>query len=87
MERMAIEPDRGYAAGGAVGLFVPAAERTSGSASYPVWAGPVHQEHMPCCAEPYVPGWLQSQIVGVQLLFPEKPCKYLFILSSVQLMF
>lgn len=85
---MALEQDRVDADGGAAGLPLPTTEGAPGPAAHPVRSCPVHAEQLPGDTESPVPGGLQGQAVGVQLLFPEKSgmiCRLSTIVCHIQI--
>lgn len=77
MERVAFEQDWDYEAGGPPCLSVSAIERTTRFAAYPVWTRDVYTQYLQGDIKPDVSGRLQSQTMGLQLLLPKKPRKYL----------
>lgn len=76
LERVAFEPDRDYKAGCPPCMSVSAIEGATWFAAYPVWTSAVYTQYLQGDTKPDVPGWLQSQIMGLQLLLSKESSKY-----------
>lgn len=80
VERVAFKQDRSYTTCGALSVPIPTSERTAGFATDPIWTCAVYTQHLPCSAKSYVPSGLQGKVMGLQLLLPEKSCKFIWTL-------